>query len=110
MNLYETKDVKVFVNMFVHYREAFNGYAISNSFNKYFMEEKLLHLVNDPDFNIMINSAPHYEDQSIKIQIILSQNVYDSLEKEKIILNLKGFVVEYFNNQLKLIDVEFIVK
>lgn len=108
MNLNEKKDVLIFINMYVHYQEAYNANTISNSFNNYYFEHKLLNSLDNPKCYVMINSAPHSEEESIKIEISLNQNDFEKLEKEMVILNIKEFVKTYFKGQIKVIEVLFI--
>lgn len=106
MNLNEKNNINIFINMYVHYAETFNAYTISNRFYNYFLEHKSLFSLNNPECYVKINSAPHCEEELIKIEIILSPKDYEYIDKT--IENLKDFVREYFNNQIKQIEVNFI--
>lgn len=106
MNLNEKNSINIFINMYVHYVETFNAYTISNRFNNYFLEHKTLFSLDNPECYVKINSAPHCEEELIKIEIKLSPKDYEYIDKA--IENLKEFVREYFNNQIKQIDIIFI--
>lgn len=86
----------IYINMFVHYPEAFNAGSISGKFKEY--------LANTcQECYVMINSAPSSEEESLKMEIITT-----SENKETITINLKEFIKDYFNNQIRKIDIEFV--
>ncbi len=102
-------DLVIYINMFVHYPETFNSSAICNKLNSYF--NKYL-LNNDFTYNlncdVMINSAPHIEDESIVMEVDLYKNIDDSSIKETFVQDFKKIVAEYFDNRIKNVEIKFI--
>lgn len=91
------ENINVYINLFVHYPETYNANTINNNFNIFFME-----CINS---DVMINSAPHNEEESIKIEVYIKGT---NIDKENFILKCNKFVLNYFNNKLKDINVIFI--
>lgn len=112
MDLFEKRNITIYIKMFVHYPEAYNANAISNKFNmyfkEYFSENKFIDYIYNQDCYVMINSAPYDEEESLEIEVCFDKNEVTSINKEAIILNWKEFVIDYFNNQIKDIDIEFV--
>ena len=92
------ENINVYINMFVHYPETYNAYIIENKFNSFWKE----YFYNSECY-VMVNSAPHTEEESVLIEYSLAKEVLDV-----IISNFKQFVLNYFNNQIKTIDVKCI--
>ena len=106
MELCEKRDVVIYINMFVHYPQTFNANTISNKFNVFF-KEYFIDSVSNQECYVMINSAPHNETELLKIEVCFDENV-TLINKENMILKLKEFVINYFNNQIKDLNVEFL--
>ena len=113
MNLHEKVDMIVYVNMFVHYPETYNAYTIRNKFNSYFKEyfsnNKLMDSIYNKDCFVMINSAPHTEEELMKIEVCLAKRIDELINMETFVLNCKEFIVDYFNSKIKNIDIEFVI-
>lgn len=110
MSLYNIREINIYINMFVHYPEIYNANTISNNFSSYLKNKSLFNEAYNQDCNVMINSAPHIVDESLEIKIIFGEDDVILVDKDAIILNLKKFIIEYFNNQVKDISIEFIRK
>lgn len=112
MNLSEKRNITIYIKMFVHYPEAYNANTISNKFNiyfkKYFFENKFIDSIYNQDCYVMINSAPHNEEEALEIEVCFDKNEVKSINKETIILNWKEFVIDYFNNQIQDINIRFV--
>lgn len=108
MNFNDKNGIIIYINIFVHYPETYNAYTITNKFNSYFKDVFPNDKFNDKDCYVMLNSAPHTEEESLKIEVSLVKSLAELLNIEMFVLNCKEFVVDYFNNRIKDIDIEFV--
>ena len=104
MNKNNISEIKIYINIFVHYPNAWSTNAIAENFNKHFTNENLYSIYNPKCF-VMVNSAPHSVEESLNIEISFSQK--DVLYiTEDIILDLREFARVYFNHKINNIEVE----
>lgn len=112
MSIYKKRDIIIQINMFVYYPETYNAYTISNKFNsylkEYFLENKFIDSSYNQECSVVINSTPQNVKEALKIEIYFVKNEVTSINKETVILKLKEFVTDYFNNQIKDINIEFV--
>lgn len=112
MNVYEKRDIIIYINMFVHYPETYNANTISSKFNsylnEYFFVNKIIDAIYNHDCYVKINSAPHSQEESLKIEVCFFNNKLTSIDKETILLKLKEFVIDYFNSQIKDYNIEYV--
>lgn len=102
-------DTQIYINMFVHYPEIYNANTISNNLIKYINDSDVFKLINSPQYYVMINSAPHSEEELIKVEINIDRNNVAFINKDKLTSALNNFVENSFNNRIKVINVEFIL-
>lgn len=102
-------DTQIYLNMFVHYPEIYNANTISNHLIKYINDSDVFKLINNPQCYVMINSAPHSEEELIKVEINIDRNNVTFINKDKLTATLNNFVENFFNNRIKVINVEFIL-
>lgn len=106
MNRNDIIEIKIYINLFVHYPNAYSSNMITEKFNNHLIKEDL-YLIYNPKCYVMVNSAPHSEEESIKIEISsLQKDILNN--NEDIILDLKEFTQGYFNNQINNIEVDFV--
>ena len=109
MNINNSFDI--FVNIYAHYPIGYNGTVIGDKLNKYFVNyfcnNRLINSKYSENCYVMINSAPHSEKESIVVEIVFSEFIDESLNKEKTSLELKEFIREHFNNYIDEIDIKF---
>ena len=101
-------ETQIFINMFVHYPETYNANTISNNFIKCINDSNVFKFSNNPKCHVIINSAPHSEEELIKVEFNIGSNSDVLNNKEEVTKVLKNFVNNYFNNQFKVLSIEFI--
>lgn len=102
-------DLVIYINMYVHYPETYNAYTISNKFNSYFNEYFLNNeFTYKQDCDVMLNSIPSMEDETIRINVCIPKKLDVLINIETFTLDCKKFVTEYFNNQIKNIEIEIL--
>ena len=112
MEISGKRNIIVDINMFVHYPETYNANTISNKFSRYFkeciLENKITDFVYNLESYVMINTAPHSEEELLKIDFCFTGDEVTLINKETFILDLKCFIIDYFNNKIKDIRVEIV--
>ena len=102
---------KIYINIYLHYPEVVNSTIINDKinvfFNEYFSNNKLIDSSFDGNTYVMINSAPHNENQNIEIDVVFSNEIDESLRSGKFESDVKEFLSVYFNKQIKEIYVNF---
>lgn len=100
-------ETQIFINMFVHYPETYNANTISNNFIKCINDSNVFKFINNPKCYIMIHSAPHSEEELIKVEFNIDRNNDVFTNTEELTKVSKNFVNNYFNNQIKVLSIEF---
>lgn len=94
----------IFINVFVHYPEVYNSSVISRRlekyFNDYFINNKLVEVNVNVKVYVAIKSAPHIEEQMIKVEFEPSNEIDDSIK-----LDWKNYLFVYFDKRIN--DIRF---
>lgn len=95
----------VFINIFVHYPEVYNSTVINKRlntyFNNYFSNNKPLDSEFSGNTYVMIKSAPHEENQLMKIDVAFSNKIDESLNNSEMLSEWKDYLFIYFDRQIK---------
>lgn len=94
----------IFINIFVHYPEIYNSEVINRRmniyFNEYFSNNKPSNSEFDGNTYVTFKSAPSDENQMIKIDIVFSHEVDESINKHEILSKWEDYLFIYFDRQI----------
>lgn len=109
----EDNFINVYIKIFAHYPEIYNATIISDKFNVYFEEyfkvNKPLSSEYKGDCDVVIKSAPHTEVEMIKIEVIFTTNVDETIDKEKVVSEWKTFMLNFFDNHISDVIIKFMI-
>ncbi len=94
----------IFINIFVHCPEIYNSEVINRRmniyFNDYFSNSKPLYSEFSGNTYVTFKSAPSGENQLIKIDIVFSHEVDESINKTEILSKWEDYLFIYFDKQI----------
>lgn len=98
------KGASIFVNIFVHYPEVYNSSVISRNlekyFNGYFINNKLDKIEFNGKVYVTIKSAPHNEEQMIKVDFDFIKEIDESIK-----LDWRNYLFVFLDKQIN--DIRF---
>ena len=104
------KNTKIYINIFVHYPEVYNANTICEKLNFYFKplfsDNNLIDYIDN--CYVMINSAPHNEEELIEVEFNSYKKEMLLLIKDTISIKVEELIMQYFNNQITNILIKFV--
>lgn len=103
MNNCDNKNyIRIYINLYVHYPEAFLETIINNQlldyFKRYFNQTNLI-----IESDVKVNSLPHVEEEEINIEV--DYKLDNMINEEVVLKDWKQYIKEFFKGKIKEVDI-----
>lgn len=105
-------DINIYINLYVHYPETFNGTIINDKlkeyFDKYFLSCKIINTEIVINSDVMINSLSHFENEIVEIKVSFDKQLDNLINKEVIKKEWEQHIKNFFNSNIKEVNIVFL--